>query len=154
MGGQTISWRVQTHEHIERSPDWYWALGILAVGGAAVSIYFGNILFALILLVGAASIGVLVARGPREHTVSLDKRGITMDGTLYPYQSVQTFWVEQHVEMPRLYLTTSSLLHPHIIVPLDSALHGIDVRSHLLQYAEEEERQPRFSEEVAEIFGL
>ena len=154
MGEQTISWHVQTHAHYERSADWYWALGILAVGGAAVSIYFSNILFALILLVGAGSIGALVARGPREHTVALDKRGISMDGTLYPYQSIKSFWVEPHTETPRLFLTTGSLLHPHIIVPLDSAAHGAEVRSHLLQFAEEIERLPRLSEEVAEIFGL
>ena len=154
MNEQEISWQVQTHEHYERSVDWYWGLGIIALLGAGVSIYFSNILFALILLVGAGSIGVLVARGPREHLVSLGGRGISMDGTLYPYASVQSFWIEQHVEAPRLFITTNSLLHPHIIVPLDSVEHGAEVRGHLAQFAEEEERLPRFSEEVAEIFGL
>ena len=154
MNEPTIVWQVVTHEHIERSADWYWGLGILAIVSAGVSIYFSNILFAIILLVGAGSIGVLVARGPREHVVALDKRGISMDGTLYPYQSIRSFWVEPHVEVPRLFITTSSLLHPHIIVPLDSAPHGEEVRRHLLQFAEEIERLPRLSEEVAEIFGL
>ncbi|MEI7719671.1 MAG: hypothetical protein WCI89_00470 [bacterium] len=154
MADGTISWQVATHTHYERSPDWYWTLGVVAVVGAGISIYFSNMLFALILLIGASSVGMLVARGPREHLVSLGARGVSMDGTLYPYESVQSFWVEQHVETPRLFLTTSNFLHPHIIIPLDSVAHGEEVRGHLAQYAEETERLPRFSEEVAEIFGL
>src|SRR3989344_2146741 len=146
---QTIVWHVQTHEHRERSSDWYWALGLLALVGAGASIFFGNILLAIILVVGGGSIGYLAARGPREHAVKIDRRGISLDGTLYLYPTVQSFWVEEEVGDPMLFLTTSSILIPHVSVPLDSAAHARQVRSYLRNYLEEEEQWPHFGENLA-----
>jgi hypothetical protein len=151
---QTISWSVQTHEHRERSSDWYWTLGLLGVVGAGFSIFFGNILLAAILVVGAGSIGFLAARGPREHEVSIDRRGITLDGTLYLYPTVQSFWVEEEASEPTLFLTTNSIVMPHVSVPLDDASHAAAVRTYLRRYLEEEEQWPHFGENVARMLGL
>lgn len=151
---EEITWHVTTHEHKERTTDWYWALGLLTLVGVAVSIYFSNVLLAIILGVGGTFIGVLVIRGPREHTVKIDKRGIAMDGTLYPYSAIHSFWVEEDADTPRLFLLTSSLLAPHITIPLDDVSHGAQVRTFLKKRLEEVEQQPRFGEHVAELLGL
>jgi len=160
---QTISWSVSTHTHQERSPDWYWAFGLLGVAGIGVSIFFANYLLALILLVGMGSIGILMARGPRDHTVRIDKRGVAIDGTLYPFRTIKSFWVdieEQSEDYPtyepraRLFLTTSGILAPHITVPLDHADHARQVREYMRQIVKEEEQHPHFAEHVAEILGL
>ncbi len=154
---EEIVWHVLTHEHKEHSTDWYWALGLLTVVGAALSIFFGNLLLALILLIGGISIGILKVRGPREHQVKLDARGATLDGTLYKWNTVHTFWIHVDMNDPRLYLTTHSLLMPRIVVPLDSIEHSEQVRTLCLKYvaeAEEEDRKPFWIEHVAEIFGL
>lgn len=154
-----IVWHVLTHEHKEHSTDWYWALGLLTVAGAGASIFFGNLLLAVILSLGGISIAVLKIRGPREHQVKLDARGVTLDGTLYQWKAVQSFWIHTNPpgSEPRLYLNTHSLLMPRIVVPLDSAAHGEQIRALCLQYAEEapeEEQHPLFLEHIAEIFGL
>ncbi len=157
MNGEIV-WHVLTHEHKERSADWYWALGLGAILGAALSIYFANYLLAVILIVGGASIGILAARGPREHEVKLDKRGVTMDGTLYPYRAIHSFWVEDHELLgeraPRLFIATQGLVLPRHTVPLDDANHGASVRQYLLQYIPEEEQEPHLSEYLAELLGL
>jgi len=158
-----IRWVVLTHEHQERSVDWYWAFGLIALAGIGVSIYFNNILFALIIALGALSIGILLARGPREHEVHVHERGITLDGTLYPYQSLQSFWVapefepedESDDEYPLyLRLTTSSYVHPHFTIPLEDSAHASEVREFLAQYLDEVEQQPHVSEHVARLLGL
>ena len=151
--GQAISWQVTTHEHKERSADWYWALGLLALAGAALSVFFGDVLLAIILVIGAGSIGVLAARGPREHAVRVDSRGLSLDGTLYRYPAVQSFWVEPG-EVPRLLVTTNGIFSPQLIVPLDNATRGANVRALLRKYAEEEEQAPHLGEHLAELFGL
>ena len=51
-----ISWNVITHVHKERTNDWYWALGLVSVVGAGISLWVGDLLFAIIILVGAASL--------------------------------------------------------------------------------------------------
>lgn len=151
---QAIVWHVQTHEHRQRSSDWYWALGLLALAGAGASVFFGNILLAIILVVGAGSIGILAVRGPREHLVRIDKRGVSLDGTLYLYPTIQSFWVEEEQGEPTLFLTTNSIVMPHICVPLDNAAHAGQVRAYLRNYLEEEEQWPHFGENIARLLGL
>ena len=142
---QGISWHVETHAHRERTPDWYWALGLLALGGAGLSVFFGNLLFAVILLVGGGSIGFLAARGPREHSVRLDQKGVTLDGTLYPFKNIESFWVEEGEE-PRLLVTTSGILHPQLVVPLYSSARAQTARNYLRRFAKEEEQHPHLGE--------
>jgi len=151
---QEILWTVQTHAHKERTTDWYWGLGVLAIAGAAASVFFGNALLAIIIGIGALSIGFLVARGPREHTVRLHRRGITVDGTLYRYASVQSFWVEHETEHPHLFLSMTGLVTPHFSFPLESESQGEQIRNFLRPLAKEEEQGPHVGEHLAEIFGL
>jgi len=160
---QTISWNVLTHTHKERSTDWYWAFGLIALVGIGVSIFFANYMLAIILFVGMGSISILAARGPREHSVRIDKRGVAIDGTLYPFRTIQSFWVEieesredypQYEPQARLFLTTSGILSPHITVPLDHPEHAAQVRDYLRAVVKEEEQRPHFAEHLAEILGL
>lgn len=166
MDGQenTITWSVLTHTHKDRSTDWYWAFGLVAVVGIAASIFFKNYMLAGILAIGMGSIAVLVARGPREHTVRIDKRGVVVDGTRYPFKSIKSFWVEveeeldepdpDYVRQARLFLTTSGVLSPHMVVPLDDVAHAAQVRDYLVQHVQEEEQHPHFAEHLADILGL
>ncbi len=162
MAQEAFVFTVETHEHRERSADWYWALGLGALLGAGISIFFGNVLLAIILVIGAASIGFLAARGPREHQVRIDSRGIAVDGTLYPYRTLQSFWIDDGGEWehlpagrePRLYITTGSFLAPRFTIPLQSPAQAGQVRAYLRTRAHEEEQHPHFGEQVAELLGL
>jgi len=150
---QGLNWEISTHEHKERSADWYWALGLLSLAGAGLSIFFGNILLAVILLLGGGSLGFLVARGPREHAVRLDQKGLTLDGTLYSYKNIGSFWVEETAE-PKLLVSTSGVLHPQLVVPLLSTARAMAVRSYMKRFAPEVEQHPHMGEHLAELFGL
>jgi hypothetical protein len=154
---QGISWQVGTHEHKERTPDWYWGLGLGALVAAGLSLFFGNLLFALIIIIGASSIGALVARGPREHWVKIDGRGVALDGTLYRWNTIQSFWIERPTESerePRLLVTTTGIFSPQLVIPLDNTTRAQNVRTHLRRFAEEEEQEPHIGEHLAELFGL
>ncbi|MBC7836419.1 hypothetical protein H7X87_01420 [Acetobacteraceae bacterium] len=151
---QEISWTVATHEHRERTTDWYWALGAIAFAAAGVSIFFGNVLLAAIIVIAVGSVGVLAARGPREHAVAIHKRGISIDGTLYPYASVHSFWIERDVEYPRLFLSTTGILAPHFTLPLPDHVPAQQVEKYLKQFVPEEEQGPHVGEHLAEMLGL
>jgi hypothetical protein len=151
--GQAITWQVHSREHGERSNDWFWGLGLLAVAGGGLAIFFGNSLLAVILILGAASIGTLAARAPREHSARIDKRGISIDGTLHPYESLASFWVEEG-EDPKLFVSTTGIIAPHLTVPLLERGRAEAVRGFLKKYLREEEQGPHFGEQIAEFFGL
>ena len=158
---QVITWDVHSHEHQERSTDWFWGLGLAAAAGAALSIFLGNVLLAIILILGAGSIGVLALRGPREHAVRIDSRGISIDGTLYRHASLRSFWVDEerenmpdHKKHAHLYIATNGIVAPHFTLPLEGAAHADQVRAYLRRYVKEEEQGPHFSEHLAELLGL
>ncbi len=149
-----MSWSVVTHLHRERSTDWYWGLGALAVAGAGFAIFIGNFLFAVIIIIAAASIGMLAARGPREHAIRIDDRGISIDGTRYTYSAVHSFWVEHDAQFPALFITLRGIIAPHVSLLLDSAEQGEAVRAHLLNHVREEEQGPHLGESLAALVGL
>ncbi len=153
-GTQDMVWSVTTHEHRERSTDWYWGLGVIALVACGASIFFGNFLFAVIIALGALSIGYLAARGPREHLVRIDDRGLTIDGTRYPFSAIHSYWVEHDTEVPRLFMTMRGVLSPHFSLVLDDDAQGQAVRAHLKQHVSEEEQGPHAGEHLAAIFGL
>ncbi len=147
-------WSVTTHEHRERSTDWYWGLGLIAIVGAGAAVFFSNVLLAVIVLLGLGSIGFLAARGPREHLIKIDARGLSIDGTRHPWESVVSFWVEHETDTPRLFLSMKGALMPFVSLDLDNREQGDAVRSHLAAYAAEVEQGPHLGERLAEIFGL
>ncbi len=155
MAQDGIAWIVHTHEHQDRSVDWYWTLGGLAIAGAVLSVIFSNFLLAVIILIGAGSIGTLAARGPRTHWVRVDGNGVTMDGTLYRHDALHSFWVDEtDKDNPLLLVSTRSVLHPQLVVPLIETSRASAVRTYLKRYLEEEEQHPHLGEQVARLIGL
>ena len=151
---QVISWSVITHVHREHSVDWYWTVGLITLVAAGLSLWLGNLLFALVIIVGIGSLGALFMRGPREHAVRVDNRGVSIDGTLYPYRSIQSFWVDRHPEDPRLYLMTHAVVSPHVMLPLETLAQAEQVRAYLKRLLPEEEQGPHLGEHLAQMLGL
>jgi hypothetical protein len=151
---EEFSWSVETHEHRHRSTDWYWALGVTAVVSALACIFFGNFFLAVIILIAAGSVATLAARGPREHAVIINRRGISIDGTLYAFASMHSFWIERELEAPRLYLSTTGFLAPHFSLPIPEGVDAVALHQFLKRFVEEEEQGPHIGEHVAELLGL
>ena len=157
-GSEGIAWIVHTHEHKDRSTDWYWGLGVATAAGAGISLFLGNLLLAVIIIVAAASVGALVARGPRTHWVRVDGRGISMDGTLYRYDALHSFWVEPFDAdtrgQGRLLVSTTSYVSPQLVIPTEEPSRAGALRSYLKKFIPEEEQTPHVGEHLAELLGL
>ena len=148
-----IGWRAPTHEKGERTTDWYWALGIIGVCGAVAAVLLGNLLFAIIIAVGALSLGVLAAREPREHDVRIDERGITVDGDLYVWENLQSFWMAPGRNADRLFVTTGGIVHPHLVLPIHEPADSQDVYDYVSYFLPEEESHS-LGTLAAELLGL
>jgi hypothetical protein len=154
MAEARLLWHAPTHEGTPRSTDWFWALGIVALSGAILSVLLGNILLAIIILLGAFMLGLLAARPPRDCEVELSPAGVRIDHSLYPYRSLRSFWVaEEEGRLPHLILSTSSLIDPQLVIPVlhDDAMR---VREYLRPRLKEEEQQESFFSRVGEALGF
>lgn len=149
-----IRWRAYEHEHIERTSDWYWALGIFAVSTALISVLFGNILFAILILVAAATLGILAQSPPPLVEFELSDRGVRVGETMHRYEEIISFWVEDHdANPPILLVDTIKWMSPNLIIPLQDVDHQL-VRAYLTERAEEVPMKEPVWHKILEFFGL
>lgn len=151
-----ITWEAVEHHHAERGSDWYWALGIVAVSTALTALLFGNFLFALLIVVAAGTMALVAMREPKVVEFALTDRGIRADDVLYPFKSINAFWVDQTEEEGHvLFVDTARITNPDLIVPLGEAVDPEDVREFLLAHdIPEVEMQEPVSHRLLEFFGF
>lgn len=116
---RSISWEAPEHHHIEKSNDWFWVLGILAIAGSVASIIFGNVLFGVVILLAATTMFIAAHQTPRVIDFEISVRGVRVDNTLYPYATLESYYLdeENHVN-PQLILKSKKLFMPLIIIPI------------------------------------
>lgn len=148
-----LRWSAYEHEHIERGSDWFWALGIIAVSAALTSILLGNVLFAVLIVVAAATIGLIANHPPQLHEFELTEKGIRTGVTMHPYENIISFWVDEEVDEPVLLIDTIAFMAPNLIIPLGETKPEV-VREFLSQYAHEVPMKEPLAHKVMEFFGF
>lgn len=148
-----LRWSAYEHEHIERGSDWFWALGIIAVSAALTSILLGNVLFAVLIVVAAATIGLIASHPPQLHEFELTDKGIRTGVTMHPYENIISFWVDEEVDEPVLLIDTIAFMAPNLVIPLGDT-NPESVREYLRQYAQEVPMKEPLAHKVMEFFGF
>lgn len=148
-----LRWSAYEHEHIERGSDWFWALGIIAVSAALTSILLGNVLFAVLIVVAAATIGLIANHPPQLHEFELTDKGIRTGVTMHPYENIISFWVDEEVDEPVLLIDTIAFMAPNLVIPLGDT-NPESVREYLRQYAQEVPMKEPLAHKVMEFFGF
>ncbi|MDO8572750.1 MAG: hypothetical protein Q7S11_03215 [bacterium] len=138
MNEEKITWSALEYPIREKTTDWYWALGIMAMAGAVASYILANILFSILIILGAFTVAVYGARHPHEVLFEIDRRGVRSGATLYPHSSLTSFWVIERREESKILLQSSKVFMPYIVIPLGGENPEM-VRDVLLNYLKEEE---------------
>ena len=149
-----IRWRAYEHEHIERGSDWFWALGIFALFTALINNIFSNIHFGVLILVAAATLGILAKSPPPLVEFELSDRGIRVGKTMHRYEEIISFWVEDHdADPPILLVDTTKWMSPNLVIPL-SDVDAKQVRAYLFERTEEVPMKEPVAHKILEFFGL
>ena len=149
----TIEWDAHEYEHKERSADWYWAVGIVVIAIAVTSIIVGDVIFGILVLVGAFALVLYINRPPDTIHIVVDEKGVTRGHTRYPYDALHSFYIAHERSHPVILLRSKKLLMPLVHIPLGETnlerLHKV-----LLQYLPEEFFGHHLSEKLLEYFGF
>lgn len=137
-----ISWAAPTHPYIEKKPDWFWAVGIITLALAAVCFIFGEIITGIFVIVAAAALVLHSSRPPQVVNYEINDRGIALDETLYPFLSLDSFWIPHDETPPKILIKSRKLLMPLMVIYIEE-VDPEKVREVLLRYiAETEHREP------------
>lgn len=148
-----ISWQAPEFEYIEKGPDWYWAVGVIATTLIVAAILFENLLFSLVILFATIALVTQANREPDILEFTIDRRGVRIENTLYPYASLRSFWVENTEHEQQIILQSQKNLMPYIIVPI-AEVDPEEVRDYLLQFLPEEEHEEPLSHKIMEYLGF
>jgi hypothetical protein len=139
---QPIAWETDEYRHFEKSRDWYWALGLIAVAGAVGSLLFNNILLAVFILIAAFVLAIFAARKPERVTFKITQRGVRVNEKLYPYQNMEAFCIEEQdlndTDYDKLIFEFKSHFIPDMVIPLEG-IDSDEIHDFLLDYLPEED---------------
>jgi hypothetical protein len=156
MNSKKLSWETFDHIKQEKSEDWFWIVGIVAVSIAVLSVFFNNILLALIILLGAFTSFMAAHAKPKNVQYEINRKGVKVGEILYPYSVLESFCVidEDGYDRDRLLLRSRKAFMPIITVPLAGEVENDSVREYLLEYLNEEEMQEPWTEILASRLGF
>lgn len=153
MMKQPLEWKTEEFEYIEKSTDWFWAVGIITAAFAFGAILLENILFAIVIVLGAGALTLHALKRPRKLRFRIDKRGVYAGDTLYPFPILESFWVEDNPARPQLILESQKLFMPHIYIPLGE-VDPESVRAALSTHLEEKYHEEPISHEIMRMLGF
>lgn len=150
---RSVYWEAPEHTHIEKTQDWFWLLGIIAVTGAVVAIVFGNTLFGLVIVLGAVTMALVGVKPPRVISFEVSGRGIRIEDTLYPYATLHSFYLDEESPAPQLILKSKKLFVSLIIVPIP-AEYADHIDTLLAERLPEEHLEEPLSHQLLEYLGF
>ncbi|MDR3547213.1 MAG: hypothetical protein P4M11_02860 [Candidatus Pacebacteria bacterium] len=116
-----FEWHAKEYASEEKSADWFWALGIVAVGLMIVSVLFNDVLLAVVIAAAAVTVSLAAAKRPRIHRFAVVENGIMVDNHLYEFENMLHFSVLEYVDptiLPALSIKTKHLLASHLLIPI------------------------------------
>lgn len=113
-----FEWETQEYNSVERSNDWFWAVGIIGLASAILSIIFKNILFGIFILLAVFCVFIFEIKKPRTIKIVISPKGIILGKMYYPYDKLKGYYINE--DFNRLYITTDKLVLPVIAINLEN----------------------------------
>jgi len=148
-----IKWTGPEHHYTHKTHEWYWAVGIIALTVAVLAFIFSNPIFAVFIIVGAFALTLAAHRPPRMISIEINDRGVVIDKTLYPFLHLESFWIDNDHNEPRLMIKSRKMFVPLISLIIRD-MDDEDVRQVLLKYIAEVEHPETLGKRVLEVLGF
>ncbi len=150
---EPLLWTSLEHEKKDRTPDWFWGLGLIAIASAGLTFYFENYLLAILIIISAFSLALFAVREPQDVEYELHEDGLRIGNVFYPFNTLESFWVEQFGREPKIIFVSKKLLVPHIIIPIEEH-DPKKIREFLLGKLEEVEHHEPLLHIITERLGF
>ncbi len=149
-----FSWKALEYKRKEKTTDWYWAVILIALAIVIISFIIHNVLFAILIIISTAILMSFSMVAPKMIEISMNQKGIIVGKEVYPFATLESFWVESEDEdNQKILLKSKKLIMPLVAIPLEEHNH-LDVRQFLLQYLPEKEMHEPVAQKIMEGLGF
>ena len=143
-----ISWETKERKNTHHSPWWYIIFFALAGLLMLFAILDRSPLTVIVFVLAIALILIFKQRDPEHLKCQIDKEGVTINDYLYPYESLEAFWLTDH----DLKIRANKILTPRLTIPLNN--NSKSIRAYLVAYIPEVEPEHSLVDSLVEIVGL
>jgi len=151
IGKSLLSWQAPEYHHYDKSTDWYWWVGLVAIMLLGFAVWQGSFLFGVLVLVGWFTIILYAVRKPQIITFSINEKGVVIEKTFYPWHTLKSFWIFYNPPLLKeLSLESQKTLMPYIKIPLGDT-NPDQVKEALDKYLPEEEQQESIIDNLSHI---
>ena len=150
---ERITWTALEYILKKKSADWFWTFGIIAGSVIIIGILFDNYFFSVAVLLAACIIILFSFRPPHEISFEINQTGVIIEKTLYPYVSLESFWVEEKGVRPKILFISKKKIMPMIAVPLGE-VPAQTMRDFLKPLLPEVECHESTSQQILEHLGI
>jgi hypothetical protein len=148
-----ISWQAPQYIYKEKTPDWYWIVGIVTISITLVAIILNNLIFGILIIISSFTLSLFASRKPEIVTMEINGVGINTSKTDHPYTTLDSFWVETRDRHPRIILKSKKTLSQYIVILIENA-DPEQIRHKLSEHLPEEEHVEPILEKLLIYFGF
>lgn len=131
---ETINWTAPEYIVKEHSVDFLWGIGLIAILGAGITLWFHSYLFAVFILVSGASLILFSVHRPRDVTFTIKTEGFMIDTVTYEWKNIKGFTIKNDHPYVKLLIMTSRSFLPVFTIPVPQNMMS-EVQESLLQVA-------------------
>jgi hypothetical protein len=150
----TMEWRAFEYTEKERSTDWFWAFGIIAVSSAVIAILYKDYLFGIFIILAAIILGFMAIRKPELETFRITPKALELGNDTYAYTTLKSFHIlEKDNEESVLLVMSTRAVIPLIPIPLGDASPS-EVRETLRHYLPEDRHEEPTAHKIMDYLGF
>lgn len=149
-----ISWEIEEYSHKDKGPDWYWALGVIVIAGAATAFIMHNILFGVFILLAGIVLGAYAARRPEVIEIAISEEGIMIRNFFYPFDKVVGFAVDENELGNHLIVEVDRTVTPVISIGLPLTIDPEGLRELLKTKVKEKPLKEQMLHRLMEHMGF
>ena len=134
---EIIEWEAYESLHGERSIDWFWGVGLVAIIIGIIAIIIGNIMLTILIFVGAVTLVLATLKHPDLNYYALTPRGVIEANPLSPWADLDVFWIQESAP-PVLLIKSKRNTIPLLDLPLPETADTQLVHDYMFQYIDDE----------------
>lgn len=119
---RTIRWSAPEYVHKDRSVDFFWTIGLIALASCGLALWLHNYLFAIFILIAGSCLILFSIRHPQEMQFTAQTEGLYIGKELYEWNKLQGFSIKKDEPYAKLILLTSKKFLPLYTIPLPPEL--------------------------------
>ena len=148
---EKIEWTAPEYKHKDKSVDFIWAIGLVAIIMCGLAIWKQNYVFSIFIFISGCALILFSLRPPEEINFAIETDGFTLGRDKYTWKKIKGFHIKRTADSATLLIRIDKYMLPVYTIPLPPELYET-TREQLLKVIPnielEESKSMKFMEDI------